>query len=74
MPQASILIIDDEPDIREVVSDILKDEDYQTTTAESAEAARELVKEQAFDLILLDIWLPGDDGLTLLKEWSSAGD
>ena len=73
MPQASILIIDDEPDIREVVSDILKDEDYQTTTAESAEAARELVKEQAFDLILLDIWLPGDDGLTLLKEWSSAG-
>ena len=48
MPQASILIIDDEPDIREVVSDILKDEDYQTTTAESAEAARELVKEQAF--------------------------
>lgn len=73
MPRASILIIDDEPDIREVVSDILQDEAYQTTSAQSAEEARELVKTDSFDLILLDIWLPGDDGLTLLKEWNSSG-
>ncbi|WP_027149277.1 sigma-54-dependent transcriptional regulator [Methylobacter tundripaludum] len=64
-----ILVVDDEPDIRRLVCEILEDEGYQVATAENAGAARELKKTKAPDLILLDIWMPDTDGITLLKEW-----
>ncbi|MCX7100333.1 MAG: sigma-54 dependent transcriptional regulator [Methylobacter sp.] len=64
-----ILVVDDEPDIRRLVCEILEDEGYQVTMAEDAAAARELKKSNAPDLILLDIWMPDTDGITLLKEW-----
>jgi len=64
-----ILVVDDEPDIRRLVCEILEDEGYQVATAENAGAARELKKVKAPDLILLDIWMPDTDGITLLKEW-----
>jgi len=64
-----ILVVDDEPDIRRLVCEILEDEGYQVATAENAGAARELKKSKVPDLILLDIWMPDTDGITLLKEW-----
>ena len=64
-----ILVVDDEPDIRRLVCEMLEDEGYQVTMAEDAAAARELKKSNAPDLILLDIWMPDTDGITLLKEW-----
>ena len=64
-----ILVVDDEPDIRRLVAEILEDEGYQVATAENAGAARQLKKSQVPDLILLDIWMPDTDGITLLKEW-----
>ncbi len=64
-----ILVVDDEPDIRRLVCEILEDEGYQVATAENAGAARELKKAKAPNLILLDIWMPDTDGITLLKEW-----
>ncbi|MFZ2406763.1 MAG: sigma-54 dependent transcriptional regulator [Methylobacter sp.] len=64
-----ILVVDDEPDIRRLVCEILEDEGYQVSTAENAGAARELKRSNAPDLILLDIWMPDTDGITLLKEW-----
>ncbi|HEY8036770.1 MAG TPA: sigma-54 dependent transcriptional regulator [Methylobacter sp.] len=64
-----VLVVDDEPDIRRLVCEILEDEGYQVATAENAAAARELKKSTAPDLILLDIWMPDTDGITLLKEW-----
>ncbi|MFC1681127.1 sigma-54-dependent transcriptional regulator [Pseudomonadota bacterium] len=70
MSGQAILIVDDEPDIREVVRDVLEDEGFLVSTAEGGEQARQLRKEQSFDLVLLDIWMPGTDGITLLKEWS----
>ncbi len=64
-----ILVVDDEPEIRRLVCEILEDEGYQVAAAEHAAAARELKKSQIPDLILLDIWMPDTDGITLLKEW-----
>ncbi len=64
-----ILVVDDEPDIRRLVCEILEDEGYQVVTAENAGVARELKKSTDPDLILLDIWMPDTDGITLLKEW-----
>jgi DNA-binding response OmpR family regulator len=52
-----VLVVDDEPDIRQLVHDILKDEGYQVAMAENAQVARELKKSEQPDLILLDIWL-----------------
>jgi DNA-binding NtrC family response regulator len=76
-PQAStavtVLVVDDEPDIRELVREILEDEDYRVLTAENAASARELYHREAPDLVLLDIWMPDTDGITLLKEWSQSG-
>jgi two-component system, NtrC family, nitrogen regulation response regulator NtrX len=68
-----ILIVDDEPEIRRLVQEILEDENYKVASAECAETARELYRKQRPDLVLLDIWMPGTDGISLLKEWSSAG-
>ena len=68
-----ILVVDDEPDIREVVKEILEDEGYSVSTAESAAAAREARRQRRPDLILLDIWMPGEDGVSLLKAWRASG-
>ncbi len=67
-----ILVVDDEPDIRQLVLEILEDEGYQVSIAENSDQARKLKHEHQPDLILLDIWMPDTDGITLLKEW--AGD
>ncbi len=69
MSETRILIVDDEPDIREIVSDILKDEGFDTVCAENAATARKAYREHEPDLILLDIWMPDTDGISLLKEW-----
>ncbi len=66
---SKILIVDDELGIREMLSDILSDEGHTVYAADSAEAARVFVLQEKFDLILLDIWMPDTDGITLLKEW-----
>ena len=73
MTQAHILVVDDEPDIRELVREILEDEGYEVAVAENGEAARTRFARQTPDLVLLDIWMPDVDGITLLKEWSSGG-
>jgi len=70
---ANILVVDDEIGIRELLSEILSDEGHVVTTAESAAAARILRRDSAPDLILLDIWMPDTDGVTLLKEWVASG-
>lgn len=64
-----ILVVDDEPDIRQLVSEILEDEGYRVESAENAERARDIQRQRRPDLILLDIWMPGQDGISLLKEW-----
>ncbi len=64
-----VLVVDDEPDIRHLVSEILEDEGYQVAMAENATAARELKQSLKPQLILLDIWMPDIDGISLLKEW-----
>lgn len=70
MSSAYILVVDDEPDIRELVREILEDEHYEVGTAENGEAARLALRERRPDLILLDIWMPDLDGISLLKEWA----
>ncbi|WP_440996762.1 sigma-54-dependent transcriptional regulator [Arhodomonas sp. SL1] len=72
MSDASVLVVDDEPDIRELVREILADEGYRVTTAASAAEARAALAEQRPDLALLDIWMPEEDGISLLKEWVQA--
>ena len=69
MTAESILVVDDEPDICTLVSDILTDEGYQVTAAETAASARKQVTQGKHDLVLLDIWMPDEDGITLLKDW-----
>ena len=64
-----ILVVDDELGIRELLRDILIDEGFEIFVAENATEARELKKSKMPDLILLDIWMPDCDGITLLKEW-----
>nr|WP_275575168.1 response regulator [Methylocucumis oryzae] len=64
-----LLVVDDEPEIRRLVSEILEDEGYQVAMADNASTARDLKKTIKPDLILLDIWMPDTDGITLLKEW-----
>ena len=73
MSQAQILVVDDEPDIRELVRDILEDEGYSVAVAENGESARNAFTRQVPDLVLLDIWMPDIDGITLLREWSTDG-
>src|SRR5574337_962614 len=68
-----ILIVDDEIGIRELLSEILTDEGYDVRAAENAAAARTARQEERPDLVLLDIWMPDTDGITLLKEWSANG-
>ncbi len=68
-----ILVVDDEPDIRDLLREILEDEGYEVATAENGAAAREAHRRRRPDLVLLDIWMPDIDGITLLKEWSVEG-
>lgn len=68
-----ILVVDDEPDIRNLVREILEDEGYEVAVAENAAAAREERRHRRPDLILLDIWMPDMDGVSLLKEWRESG-
>jgi two-component system, NtrC family, nitrogen regulation response regulator NtrX len=73
MPANNILVVDDEIGIRELLSEILKDEGYTVKVAENAQAARNARREARPDLVLLDIWMPDTDGISLLKEWSQTG-
>lgn len=73
MAQAHILVVDDEPDIRHLVQDILLDEGYQVEAAENAAAARHALRLRKPDLVLLDIWMPDTDGISLLREWCAGG-
>ncbi len=73
MTQQTILVVDDEPDIREAVKDILVDEGYAVVLADNAEAARQARRARRPDAILLDIWMPDTDGISLLREWQARG-
>jgi len=70
---AIILVVDDEVGIRELLSEILIDEGYDVRLAENAAAARRVRGELRPDLVLLDIWMPDTDGISLLKEWHAGG-
>ena len=70
MTSYNVLVVDDELDIRELIQEILTEEGYKVTVASSASEAREARQNEDFDLILLDIWMPDTDGISLLKEWS----
>jgi DNA-binding NtrC family response regulator len=73
MSEEHILIVDDEADIRATVRDILDDEGYTVDVAANAAEARERFDAHGPDLVLLDIWMPDTDGITLLREWSEEG-
>jgi DNA-binding NtrC family response regulator len=70
---ATILVVDDEMGIRELLSEILSDEGHAVEVAENAQQARDSRLRHAPDLVLLDIWMPDTDGVTLLKEWGAQG-
>ncbi len=73
MVPARVLVVDDEPDIRGVVKEILEDEGYLVTIAASAAEAREARRGERPDVVLLDIWMPDLDGISLLREWNERG-
>lgn len=70
---ANILVVDDELGIRDLLSEILNDEGHSVELAENAAQARTARQQAKPDLVLLDIWMPDTDGVTLLKEWSTTG-
>jgi DNA-binding NtrC family response regulator len=74
MSSRSVLVIDDEPDIRALLQEILEDEGYAVSTAASAAEASEALSESTPDLVLLDIWMPDTDGISLLKAWKISGE
>mgnify|MGYP002525037902 CR=1 FL=1 len=69
----NILIIDDERINSETMKDILEDVNYQVVLADSAAQAKDIVKDQTFDLVMMDVWMPGQDGMSLLEEWVVEG-
>lgn len=73
MSQSLVMVVDDEPDIRDLVREILEDEGYAVVVAEDVKTAREAIEERLPDLVLLDIWMPEQDGVSLLKEWRDRG-
>ena len=73
MRPSKVLVVDDEPDICNLVKEILEDEGFQVSIAENGENARRALQEQRPELVLLDIWMPDIDGITLLKEWNQGG-
>ncbi len=74
MSNPHVLVVDDEADICASIKDILGDEGYEVTVAADAGEARAARAKRKFDLVLLDIWMPDTDGITLLREWSENGD
>ncbi|RSK77305.1 sigma-54-dependent Fis family transcriptional regulator [Pandoraea apista] len=68
---ATILVVDDEMGIRELLSEILSDEGHVVEVVENAQEARAFRATHTPDLVLLDIWMPDTDGVTLLKEWAA---
>jgi two-component system nitrogen regulation response regulator NtrX len=73
MASTTVLVVDDEPDIRNTVKEILQDEGYSVLLAADAAEARDLRVREHPDLALLDIWMPGTDGISLLREWAEGG-
>jgi len=69
-----ILVVDDEPDIRNLVLEILEDEGFEVGAADGGESARKACRTRRPDLVLLDIWMPDVDGITLLNEWTENGE
>lgn len=69
----NILIIDDENINSETMKDTLEDVNYSVVLAADAAEAKTIVKTQVFDLIMMDVWMPGQDGMSLLEEWMGAG-
>jgi two-component system nitrogen regulation response regulator NtrX len=74
MSTSHVLVVDDEADIRALIDEILSEEGYQVTVAGDASQARSARAADKFDLVLLDIWMPDTDGISLLREWSEPGD
>lgn len=70
---SEVLVVDDEPGIRELMREILEEEGYEVRMAENGVAARNALEDKVPDLVLLDIWMPDVDGVTLLKEWKTQG-
>jgi DNA-binding NtrC family response regulator len=73
MSTGKILVVDDEADIRVLLKEILSDEGYEVDVAANAGQARASRAKTTPDLVLLDIWMPDTDGITLLREWSATG-
>ena len=73
MSTPHVLVVDDEDDIRALIDEILSEEGYKVTVAADASAARSAVGDTKFNLVLLDIWMPDTDGISLLREWSESG-
>ncbi len=73
MITGKILVVDDEPDIRSLIKEILEDETFEVAVAENAMQADSIRENFNPDLILLDIWMPNVDGITLLKQWNESG-
>ena len=73
MSTGHVLVVDDEADIRALIQDILSDEGYEVTVAGNADEARTARDQTTHDLVLLDIWMPDTDGISLLREWSESG-
>ena len=74
MSASHVLVVDDEGDIRTLIDEILSEEGYQVTVAADAAEARTARGQDKFDLVLLDVWMPDTDGISLLREWSEPGD
>jgi DNA-binding NtrC family response regulator len=74
MSTSHVLVVDDEADIRALIDEILSEEGYDVTVAGDAGEARAARVDNRFDLVLLDIWMPDTDGISLLREWSEPGD
>ena len=73
MANARVLVVDDEPDIRQTVKEILEDEGYLVNTADSAQRRARHGAGSVPDVVLLDIWMPDLDGISLLREWNERG-
>ena len=69
-----ILVVDDEPEIRNLLKEILEEEGFIVELAENGEIAKQKRHSQRADLTLLDVWLPDQDGLKLLQEWTLGND